>query len=175
MKRLVNSLGLQYSGELINGITKILVVADDPNTPSVEPLARQKARTAIAWGNIKVVNNRWLEDSAQRGTLCDPNDYTLLPRKASVFTSTGQALGPYMSLCSLASRLLWKSQDAPLGSHACRPVCGQHVGQSKAEQSRSELACTAACGHICRITHSLNPAGTYDAGGACDKHLSSDL
>ena len=89
MKQLAKSLDIQYSGELIKGITNVLVVADDPNTPSAELLDRQKATTARVWGNIKVVSNQWLEDSAQRGALCDPTEYTLLPQEASILTFTG--------------------------------------------------------------------------------------
>lgn len=92
MKQLSSMLGLRYSGELSCGITEVLVVADDPNTPSAELLAGQKAKTAALWGNILIVRHQWLEDSAQRGALCDPAHYTLLPQKASFCCPLGQLL-----------------------------------------------------------------------------------
>ncbi len=85
MKQLSKALNLNYCGELINGVTKVLVVADNPTKPPAELLAGQKVRTATLWGNITVVSHQWLEDSAQRGILCDPKNYTFLPQKARIF------------------------------------------------------------------------------------------
>ena len=83
MKQLSRSLNLQYSGDLIYGVTTVLVVADDLNMPQSELLKGQKARTAASWGNVTIVSNQWLEDSAQQGTLRDTVDYKLLPSEAS--------------------------------------------------------------------------------------------
>ena len=83
MKQLSRSLNLQYSGDLIYGVTTVLVVADDLNMPQSELLKGQKARTAASWGNVTIVSNQWLEDSAQRGSLCDTQNYKLLPSEAS--------------------------------------------------------------------------------------------
>lgn len=84
VKHLSKALGLRYSGELINGITTVLVVADDPTKSPAELLTGPKARTATSWGNVTILSHQWLEDSAQQGSLCDPKHYTLLPQKANL-------------------------------------------------------------------------------------------
>ena len=112
VKQLSKALNLQYSGELINGVTKVLVVADDLTRPPAELLAGQKVRTATSWGNVTVVSHQWLEDSAQRGVLCDPKHYTLLPQKASLFFKLAHwELQPLRAVCILAVKP--------------RPTCGR--------------------------------------------------
>ena len=78
VKQLANALDLQYIGELIQGVSKILVVADSPLQSQAELLRGLKARTAAQWGDIRVVSHQWLEDSALQGVLCNTEGYTLL-------------------------------------------------------------------------------------------------
>ena len=78
MKQLANALGLQYTGELIQGVSRILVVADSPLQSQAELLRGLKARTAAQWGDISIVTHQWLEDSALQGVLCNTEGYTLL-------------------------------------------------------------------------------------------------
>ena len=78
MKQLANALGLQYTGELIQGVSRILVVADSPLQSQAELLHGLKARTAAQWGDISMVSHQWLEDSALQGLLCNTKGYVLL-------------------------------------------------------------------------------------------------
>ena len=78
MKQLANALGLQYTGELIQGVSRILVVADSPLQSQAELLHGLKARTAAQWGDISIVSHQWLEDSALQGVLCNTEGYLLL-------------------------------------------------------------------------------------------------
>ena len=81
MKQLAKALDLEYSGELVSGVTTILVVAESQGKSCAELLSGLKARTALQWGDIDIVRHQWLEDSAQHGTLCDREAYTLVPKK----------------------------------------------------------------------------------------------
>lgn len=77
VRQLAKTLDLQYSGELISGVTTILVVADSTLQSRAELLCGLKARTAVLWGNVNIVSNQWLEDSAQLGAYCELEGYTL--------------------------------------------------------------------------------------------------
>ena len=86
VRHLAKALDLEYSGELVSGVTTILVVAESQGKSCAELLLELKARTAMQWGDIDIVRHQWLEDSAQHGALCDLEAYTLVPKKVWYFT-----------------------------------------------------------------------------------------
>ena len=63
VKQLAKALDLRYSGELVFGISSVLVVADCSSSSQAELLTGLKARTAALWGNVAIVSHRWQEDS----------------------------------------------------------------------------------------------------------------
>ena len=72
---------LEYSGELIQGVTTILLVVESRGKSCAELLSGVKARTAMQRGDIDIVRHQWLEDSPQHGTLCDLEAYTVILKK----------------------------------------------------------------------------------------------
>lgn len=87
VKQLAKTLDLRYSGELIFGISTVLVVADCSSSSQAELLTGLKAKTAALWGNVAIVSHQWLEDSAQQGALSDLKNYALvsaIPQQVTV-------------------------------------------------------------------------------------------
>ena len=61
MRHLAEALDLEYSGELVSGVTTILVVAQSEGKSCPELLLGLKTRTAMQWGDIDIVRHQWLE------------------------------------------------------------------------------------------------------------------
>ena len=112
VKQLAKALDLEYSGELVSGVTTILVVAESQSESCAELLLGPKARTAMQWGDIDIVRHQWLEDSAQHGALCDLEAYTLVPKKVWYFTPPiadcrTRILACFALQCSASCDRLW--------------------------------------------------------------------
>ena len=66
MKQLAKALDLVYSGELVSGVTTILVVAREPWEIMHEAAIGLKGKTGMLWENMSRVRHHWLGDSTQR-------------------------------------------------------------------------------------------------------------